>query len=426
MSTTILESYDAQMDYLGDFDVAMQVAGSTDGWLYQGESIMDQDGQHDSQSLGAADRESVEVDMEEYPDADHESVEYEMGDEEGIYEPEGGDLLDVEVYDAHSPAPTTVIDFSQTTSNDNTSATFQTPSVLLQDGIAAPDPPVIHDAPHVQPNDELLAPEATMGSSPRPEEFQEATVALSDGQAELSLGESATNISHTAIGDGVLHSSHDSEVVGTIERSDNGVGHDVGEEHTAVDREAEALSSLPHPQDHEAASLDQQAEVADTANNESEDYHETSQQYNDPAATDPHEISEGIYIDPPPAVLLSLPSSDQPEICLFNQPASRTGSNSPVEDTHSSGQQALTLLLHHRPTLYYEPLTSVFEALRQEEYVSRVPDFAEGELALDAYDLQLVISEVRFIVVVSSFLVDLYWPFVFRIMRTHVILHYMT
>jgi hypothetical protein len=123
-------------------------------------------------------------------------------------------------------------------------------------------------------------------------------------------------------------------------------------------------------------------------------YHESNETAADTA--DPHEISEGVYIDPPPAVLLSLPSSDQPEICLFNQPPAR-GSLSPSEETHQLGQQILTLLLHHRPTLYYEPLTNVFEALRQEEYITRIPEFAEGEFALDAYDLQLVVSEVRFL-----------------------------
>jgi hypothetical protein len=114
--------------------------------------------------------------------------------------------------------------------------------------------------------------------------------------------------------------------------------------------------------------------------------HEAEQEEH--AVADPHEISEGVYIDPPPAVLLSLPSctSEEPEFSLFNQPAASGASHPSL---------ALTLFLHHRPTLYYEPLAQLFEALRQDaEFVARVPDAVEGELILDAYDLQLVILEV--------------------------------
>jgi len=85
---------------------------------------MDEDALHDSQATGVADRQSVEVDMEEtYPDlADNESVEYEMADEEATYRHGGGDLLDVEVYDAsqlHSPVPMpATIDTPQMTSDE--------------------------------------------------------------------------------------------------------------------------------------------------------------------------------------------------------------------------------------------------------------------------------------------------------------------
>ncbi|KAJ7771777.1 hypothetical protein B0H16DRAFT_195327 [Mycena metata] len=117
-----------------------------------------------------------------------------------------------------------------------------------------------------------------------------------------------------------------------------------------------------------------------------------SRDVEDPTATDPHEISEGVYIDPPPAVLVSFESSDFPDICLFNQPA-RSRSPSPSTDGRDQGYQVFDLLLHHHPILYYEPLASVFEALRQEGYLTRIPHLVDSELVLDAYDLQLVISE---------------------------------
>ncbi|KAG5221520.1 Superoxide-generating NADPH oxidase heavy chain [Salix suchowensis] len=73
-------------------------------------------------------------------------------------------------------------------------------------------------------------------------------------------------------------------------------------------------------------------------------------------SNDPHEISEGV------------PTAESP------------GSDSLV-------------LLHHQPVLYYEPLSSVFDALRREEYLMNSPDLRDGELILDAYDLQLAVSE---------------------------------
>ena len=111
---------------------------------------------------------------------------------------------------------------------------------------------------------------------------------------------------------------------------------------------------------------------------------------------DPNEISEGVYIDPPSAVLLSLVTSEgQTEFTLFNQPHNSSGSQSPNEYASTSAAPDLALLLHQRPSLYYEPLSNVFDALRAEEVVYNVPEFADGELILDAYDLELKVAEVR-------------------------------
>ncbi|KZT26339.1 hypothetical protein NEOLEDRAFT_1132385 [Neolentinus lepideus HHB14362 ss-1] len=108
---------------------------------------------------------------------------------------------------------------------------------------------------------------------------------------------------------------------------------------------------------------------------------------------DPHRISEGVYIDPPPAVLLTLPESSSPsECCLFNQPSSSSGTLSPVEERGSPVPDYL-LFLHQRPVLYYESLRDVFDALRREEHLTSLAGAITGELCLEAYDLQLVISE---------------------------------
>jgi hypothetical protein len=96
---------------------------------------------------------------------------------------------------------------------------------------------------------------------------------------------------------------------------------------------------------------------------------------------DPHEISEGVYIDPPPAVVLLVPTEVQHHFSLFNEPQEESSPN-------------IEVILQHLPTLYYEPLHSVFEAFRQEEHLHTLFDTTNAELTLDAYELHLVVSEV--------------------------------
>ncbi len=108
---------------------------------------------------------------------------------------------------------------------------------------------------------------------------------------------------------------------------------------------------------------------------------------------DPHEISEGVYIEPPPPVLIELSSTlEQPVFSLFNAP-----SNLPSADTGvnvPNAEDPYTVLLQTRPTLYYETLNDVFDALREEGRIQSIAEFADGEMVIDAYDLQLVVSEV--------------------------------
>lgn len=104
---------------------------------------------------------------------------------------------------------------------------------------------------------------------------------------------------------------------------------------------------------------------------------------------DPHEVSDGIFIDPPPPVLLSLDDLEE-EYYLFNRPIH----TSPAADDEAATDDAL--FLHDLPTLYYEPLAKVFQALRSDSRLAQIFDL-RGELFVDAYDLSdLVISEVSF------------------------------
>jgi hypothetical protein len=104
---------------------------------------------------------------------------------------------------------------------------------------------------------------------------------------------------------------------------------------------------------------------------------------------DPHEISDGVYIDPPPPVFLSLPSHDDADVYLFNRP-----SDTDAKTSHGTDARERMLLLHEQPTLYYESLSTVFEALRGEEYLLTLLELDKIELVFDAFDLHLTVSEV--------------------------------
>ncbi|KAF7338625.1 hypothetical protein MVEN_02088800 [Mycena venus] len=308
---------------------------------------------------------SVEIDMDDH----YQEVEYEMGDGEGEerYEEMSSDLLDIEVHDASEP--------------------------VLED--ATLPPAEVVKPPDSNPfgisSTELsLVPVATTPAmSPLPPDTDLPDAASEHVEAaEEEPGDEENASDH--------HPDPPVEAVVPHVDDENVEAHDQYQQlhHESGDRQAET-GATDVPQ----AEVQQQTGMDNTDLPQPEEHHlspdaatSDSHVVDEPVAGDPHEISEGVYIDPPPAVLVSFESSDFPDICLFNQPA-RSRSPSPSAEGHEQAYQVFDLLLHHRPILYYEPLASVFEALRQEEYLARIPHLADSELVLDAYDLQLVISE---------------------------------
>jgi hypothetical protein len=390
-TTTILETYDTQMFDSGDIDVPMH--GSTEPWL-QGEAFMDDDEDLLTKSQNA-DHESVEVDMEPYENGEY--AEYEMGDESdtGSYHGET-ELVDVEVVDAsiaHTPAviPTDLdaTQLSNGITNVSESGFVETlaPTVTL----ALPDS---HSESHTSLS-QKDASDGTIGRSSlipatEPPLLISPLLDLHPLPSEGPSGEMHhhTNeilTSHLApssdSADAVEGTSHFTEPIGyhSTPLNDGDVNYGVAGVDSAYldDNNIHRETAIPTYTD-------------DGSDNRPPEHADPTTE------TDPHEIAEGVYIDPPPAVLLTLPSSELPELCLFNQPHSNSGSTTPSTEGVRREKHTFTLLLQNKPTLYYEPLTKVFEALRQEEYVAQFPEVADGELVLDAYDLQLAISEVPF------------------------------
>ncbi|KAG1730603.1 hypothetical protein EDB19DRAFT_1912857 [Suillus lakei] len=378
------EPLDAPMhDFATEIDVPMNPAANQDFFL---DLTMDHDGHHTTYYQG-----DVEVDMETYYDG---NAEYEMADEteeysESHYQHEP---LDVEVYDvsdARSPQPipdshplpsliiNPEISLLSPPAPFSDPFTPQLATIPVEHDASTTDRPVENDHPVAEEEDfSALREEEPLAL--KLEQLLESdplhlTTAADQTAAEL-------NVPSVASADPYGVEKHaDALVSETTDRAGSSVQPTEAEPtlQQQVDEQSEAL----HPSD---------VPSNDSAQPEGETHPQGLHEEAD-NANDPHEISDGVYIDPPPAVFLSIGSSEVSEYCLFNQPPVERGSRSP--SAGASNQQAYALLLENRPTLYYEPLSCVFEALRQDEVISRIPDSLEGELVMDAYDLQLAVLE---------------------------------
>lgn len=414
MSTSpLLDLYDAQMvDFQHDFDVPMNVMVSSE---FYPEASMDHDEAYGEDG-------SVEVDMEEYR-ADH--LEYEMVDETadvGVAEP-----LDVEVYDvsiAHSPLPVLESpllhplvdpsiqhDHSGSSIPDIPEDTLVPPVATLNEHennevSLAPPEHIVPDAP----DSKLLSPQHSSSADVQAEFRGLATSSAAEEPLE-ALQDSSHHEDSVSSGEGIgfieqplpdiaprqnpLRGSPQldfgrEEQIETVVPSEEGP-----DSHTYLEASAEEHQYQPSDSDvlhAETASHVILQGVDGTSHSFAEDTAQVEGVDNSLGVS----ISEGVYIDPPPAVLLSVGSSAEPLCCLFNQPfrESRSGSPSSHEDG-ASAAAGYHLLLESSPTLYYEPLSNVFDAFRQDEgLLSQIPHSFEGELVLDAHDLQLAISEV--------------------------------
>ena len=376
----IRESSDAQMlDYQSDHDFSMQVS-SSDTW-FQHEALMEDD---DLAVVG------IEVDMEAY--GDKHNPEYEMADGDlGSPEIAYPEPVDVEVYDvfqAESPDPPDDHETLTLPATELVPATSDFPE--LSEPVSHLSSVVAHAFCPLVPSESTATPEVP--SHPlRPEVGAE-----DDGQFH-ELDDVGTTLSAT-----VSHPDEEHRVSTSATYSSNQPEEEEPLEHVA----------LVNDDPEESESFEANASYDDTAQDDASTTHEghletksdnlgtgsdshVELESSRTSICDPHEISEGVYIDPPPPVLLSF-LANLPCVSLFNAPSlSQSGTPRGLE-TPSEPVSSSPVLLSHLPTLYYEPLSSVFAALRQDEYLANMPDISRAELLLDAYDLELVISEVRF------------------------------
>ncbi|KAI6116924.1 hypothetical protein EDD16DRAFT_1039434 [Pisolithus croceorrhizus] len=412
-ASSLFESYDTQMiDFPHDLDVPMNPSSSE---LFP-EASMDHDPGDGS----------IEVDMEEYGE-DHS--EYEMAD--GTEFLVTGESLDVEVFDvsrAHSPLPA-----------------FEQPPLHLDASIGSDlYHSVAHDIPK-KSSDSATSPVDEHGGDvplehgvhavPRSEPLpsQDTSPLAQLNPVELTVSDVAVEFYPPS--GGSPHPSHNGALNADLDRDEEfhgkassdiapnreldlaqvsgepDPGHGVLPTeapvplsegyrtplHSEVVAEGNHNEPLGQKEDHDPPSTDFPLEHAEPAShsaaNEAAASHSAAEKQGG-EVDDTLRISEGVYIDPPPAVLLLVGSSAEALFYLFNQPTAEVRSEIPP---HKGGEGAVGsyhLLLESSPTLYYEPISNVFDALRQDEgFLSSIPHGFEGELVFDACDLELTISE---------------------------------
>ncbi|TFY65456.1 hypothetical protein EVG20_g5578 [Dentipellis fragilis] len=414
MSASVMEPYDAQMiDYSTDIDVPMQTTVSSPKAWPPPEAAMEDDTIDTHPIVDATpsqQKEDVEIEMEPYYE---ETVEYEMEDDYNAND----ELVDVEVYDAPRDSDPVAGEPSTSSHSPGPSQSELPPSTAEQLPPFAQHPPVMEhenvilDASPL-PNPSPYTPSPHTATEPAPhhlpaEETSELPTILEpnpDSLAHSSAYDSSgvlPTAEPAAVNDepdGPVLEEHAESRAASASAEPKGVSS--AEQLPAADHrgqdpshvEGEETDRQPDISGLETVDfthLQQSADGLDTlATSEPEAVHEAPGFHEEDL--NPHEVAEGVFIEPPPAVLLELSSSsDQPECCLFNAPIA-SGSVSPHGLDFSS---RFEVLLAHRPTLYYERLSDVFEALREEERIQRLAEFAEGEMVLDAYDLQLAVSE---------------------------------
>ena len=437
-----MDSFDAPMlDYSGDMDIHMQTTLSSPKPWIQPETIMEEDIhpiQLPNPFPSHLPQQDVEIDMDDYY---NENVEYEMAD--GEIAVADTELVDIDVYDAtreeaasasasiSHPIGPTHQDISKKPTADRYLPSES--EVVTTD----PRPPISNLEPPLRRSAEreLLTPpplQAAVGQDhdTKPSDPSDVAVALQES-APASAADTKNSHSNGETS-AVLDRHTGSPEVTTADCAPDNVTTILHIDDSEQKREPESS-----PAEHESSASvlqnvtlgatveegSHQTEIQDSESHGGVRVPDESYEGDVPGAAldgaeggeperpatesheteeddaDPHEIFEGVYIEPPPPVLIELPStSNQPVCCLFN-----ALSNLPSVETGVPNAEApYTILLQSRPTLYYETLNDVFDALREEVHIQSITEFADGEMVIDAYNLQLVVSEV-FAALFSSF-----------------------
>lgn len=429
------------VDFNEDSDIPM--GASNENWFLP-VSRMDEDGLMAQENYSHT--ESLEVDMVEY----EEMAEYDM-DEEVVDQGEQN-LVDADVHDVSfhsSPIPPVPQELGQIHPLDITPIVAPVEISEPQLGEHIAQTIVTQETVEIVETSEIVPLPTSDGTIvheiaiTRSEEQQTNDGAIESDRQEEPLPETTSNA--TAEND-----------VGPITRPDRTLSHNEGyesissvavlseEDHATkpVPSTANEDPSLDEPPDEHAepnhdisttVALKSDQEVPATGDNvfipphsveqtaPSDEYYDESHtaEPTEAEAQDYHELSGEEHFNSPPIHLkLNVRSSegDQPDFALFRTPELPHDGDQPPEEP-------LVLLQHHQG-LFYEPISAVFDAFRNEEYFNHLEELSNAEMSISAPDLQLLVSEVCPLLHVRPLCEsDLIFP---RIIYTPVRCHYMT
>jgi hypothetical protein len=398
-----MDSYDAPMlDYSGDTDVHMHTTLSSPKPWIQPETIMEEDLHpiHLSDQFSShGPQQDVEVDMDDYF---NENVEYEMADGENPVP--DTELVDIDVYDApreeifpaHPPMPLSTDLTVQDLSEKPSEAHFpSSDSAIVSEH--APGPASLEPLYSQAAEPEHLTP-----SFPGADISENTDALTSDQPIVVVASDSGSGV----VSEDQIPDVEVSADLKTAEAIADGTSNSLDTHQPLEQKDAQDVYAAERATVEEGS---RQSEIQNDSTHEDVREHDgghfpgeapdgtgavESHQAGEDDDSDPHEISEGVYIEPPPPVLLELPSSSNQPVCaLFNAPVSLNIHD--LESEAPTPEAVYTVLFQSRPTLYYETLNDVFEALRQEERVQSITEFVEGEMIIDAHDLELLVSEVN-------------------------------
>jgi hypothetical protein len=392
----MLDAYDMQMlDYTNDLDIQMYPS-SSDQWSHD-EAKMEEDGpqttlkpENHSQTqktdghllmkLEPFLREKADVTIEVDMDSYETNVEYEMLDDEG-HKASSTEFLDVDLYDvsnAHSPS---MLDADALDLENHNLTTLDNGDVT---GLSTS----YKDLPITSPNlhHETLEPHFFLSNAEGSEPQSESEPSVFDPHKNAELDLPTSNF---GIADGSVQEALRQGILDDHEDDPQPDGQTFGNEEVVPSGDASPESIYPTTTAEASGQEDDSYLQVQSGTDMHSPLPETSEPAEDPiipvnSSGDPHEISEGVYIDPPPPVLLSMAPAENFRFSFFND-ATEWTQNDPSSPN---------VVLQQYPTMYYEPLSSVFDALRQDELAQSISSATEAELILDAIDLELSISEV--------------------------------
>lgn len=439
----MLETFDAPMTDYGSDDVAMQIQPLSDTWI-QGDGTMDDDSfigfhqvrssqvhsfrivsepfhQSDLNRTSGMDAIQIESTMSmpsfsglstPKPTMDelHTEVEMQDDEEQNEYEMEDGEhtdeIQDVEVHDVSHTASSDEFSAPQITFSTSTETSASVHEITA---MVAPESDNANISTAEPSNDQTSVLEVSRQGSTEAQYPVESHAAAPAELHSLFDRTEPSSEEHLQQFQEQTDSYHETEELPPQQAEaeeavthSNSLAPEQSWQEPTHDPTTDAVnpqfSLSPHSVEREsvaeaAPEQEQESKESQAAEGPSVDDGVASHEELPAAGNDPHEVFAGVCIEPPPAVPLDIAFSEL-NFTLFNRKTT-SGRNTPSQEESDSTPEVI-VMLHDQPTLFYDPMISVWKALRKEVPSYTSVDLESLELMLTVPSLGLVLCEVCF------------------------------